>query len=281
MGLRNMQAMNDAGMQNDGYELSDWILLEWIARRTKDGKTGIKYFTWEFMLSDLPLSESTLKRSLTRLEERGTISVERLKRYRPSYNLAITHTGYLYALENKPESKQSVVTLTTRSAELSPFSGNGHADHSNGHADHSQNGNGHADHSQNGNGHADHSPETHKEVDQKEVKSVKEIERLAAASIGFSQSENSNSDSTSKPGAPTATPDGVIRGSGEDVQSMKLAASDAVAPVSRERDVLPDSPGKRASSGDQSVANRPRRITGFIQEDRADRLRRTRQLRRI
>ena len=260
MGLNNMQAMNDAGMQHDGYEFSDWILLEWIARRKQDGKKGIQYFTLEFMLSDLPLSGSTIKRSLTRLEERGTISVERLKRYKPSYNLAITHTGYLYALENKHESKQSVGTLHTRSAELSPLAGNGHAAHSNGHAAHSQNGNGHAAHS---NGHAAHSPPTHKgEV--KEVKSVKEIERLAA-------------DASNDP--PTATPDGVIRESGESVQSMKIRKEDATAPVSLERDLLPEQKAPRDYDPFPKSSDAPQDwIRG---DDRAERRRTSLQLRRI
>ena len=189
MGLANLQAMNDAGMQNEGYEFSDWIVLEWIARRTKDGKTAPKYFTRNFMLSDLPMSESTLKRSLKRLERKGTISVQRLKRYEPAYRLAITCTRYLEAVDRKADLEQSPVTLHTRFE-------NGHAAHSNGHAAHSLN----------GNGHAAHSPEARKEVRAvKEVKAVKERERPPGGGIGDLSGQGQNLNGNGKTGARSET----------------------------------------------------------------------------
>ena len=66
---------------------------------------------------------------------------------------------------------------------------------------------------------------------------------------------------------------------------MKIREEDATAPVSLERDVLPDSPGKRCHvPGIRNPLRFVRTISrGFIQEDRAERLRRSlhAQLRRI
>ena len=232
MGLRNLQSMNDAGMQNEGYRLSDWIVLQWIARRTKDGKTSARYFTLEFMASDLPLSERTIGRALDRLAARGTIDAQRVKRYKPSYRLAITHSGYLDQLE-RAKSKPA---------------GNGQTVHSNGQTVHSHRRNGQTVHSHRRNGQTVHSPEGRKEVKAvKEVKDVKKIERLAVASVDISQSETENSDSTARP-TPSAAPIGAIplkvEGLNGQVKGQVNTGADA-DPDTVKEEVSPPSPKER------------------------------------
>ena len=177
MGFKREEALIKSRLQDRTAHLSEFIILNWICRRTNDNAPPgeIHKFTREQLVDETPLSEKTVRRRLPTLEERGLIRFSESEgRYGKMYEAVIIDHAYIEALQYIQQKHQSKANRNSRQDDAPPLV-NGHAVHSqddapplvNGHAVHSQEyrntganpqsaGNGHTVHS---NGHAVHSPQ--------------------------------------------------------------------------------------------------------------------------
>ncbi len=197
MGFKRQDALIESRLQDRTKHLSEFIILNWLCRRTNDNAPPdeIHKFTREQLLDETPLSEKTVRRRLTTLKERGLIRFSESEgRYGKMYEAVIIDHAYIDALQRIQRKHQSKASRSSRQDTAPPLV-SGHAVHSqdaapplvNGHAVHSQEhqgagaspqsaGNGHTVHS---NGHAVHShTKKKKKGPKKEGKKQKYLEQI-------------------------------------------------------------------------------------------------------